>query len=208
MIKIYKNLMTEEDRLEVLNVLKYFPDQLWTQSVCTDEPVKQLRQWLPQTVHRKIYSVHQQAMPLINKDFRLKDRNIELRDPDYGGLQNTSFLTIDRRDPGMSLGPHPDIPTGTYQPHPGALEGGKSPITISGIFYWNDDIEGGELKFHDDDVAIERPEECDVKAPYIYKPVAGDFVVFESKYVHEIFEIKSGHRYSTQWFFDNINWNK
>jgi len=206
MIKIYKNLMLEEDRLSVLEAVKQFPDQLWTQSVCTDEPVKQLREWLPHTVHRKIYSVHKKAMPMINKDFKLQERNIVLREPDYGGLFNTTFLTVDKRDPGMSLGPHPDIPTGTYQPHPGTLEGGKSPITISGIFYWNDDIDGGELHFHDDDVKIEYPELCDIKYPYTYKPVAGDFVVFESKYVHEIFEVKSGSRYSTQYFFDNLNW--
>lgn len=206
MIKIYKNLMSEADRLEVLNVMGYFEEPLWSPSICTDEPVKQLRDWLPISVHKKMYSVHKKVIPLIEKDFNLSERNVKITNPEYSDLMNTSFLTIDRRDPGMSLGPHPDIPTGTYQPHPGISLGGGSPITISGIFYWNDDIEGGELKFHDDDVAIERPEDCDIKAPYIYKPVAGDFVAFESKYIHEILEVKSGHRYSTQWFFANENW--
>lgn len=206
MIKIYKNLMSEEDRLSVLNVMGYFEDPLWSPSICTDEAVKQLRDWLPMSVYKKMYSVHRQVIPSIEEDFNLSQRNVKIINPEYADLMNTSFLTIDRRDPGMSLGPHPDIPTGTYQPHPGVSLGGESPITISGIFYWNDDFEGGELKFHDDDVAIERPEESDIKSPYIYKPVAGDFVAFESKYIHEILEVKSGHRYSTQWFFANENW--
>lgn len=207
MIKLYKNLMPEDQRLEVLEAIRQFPDPLWAQSVCTDMPVHQLRQWTPNTVMRYMYSVHKKAMSLIKDDFNLKERNIELREPDYGGYTNTSFLTIDKRVKGMTLKPHPDIPTGTYDAHPGLLKDGKSPITISGIFYWNDDFEGGELQFHNDDVAIEKPELCDIKDPYLYKPVAGDFVAFESKYIHEILEVTSGERYSTQWFFDNLNWD-
>ena len=42
MIKIYKNTMDEEVRLQALELIHSAPDYVWTQSVCTDESVIQL----------------------------------------------------------------------------------------------------------------------------------------------------------------------
>lgn len=178
MIKIYKDTMSEEDRLKSLEMMGNFPDQFWTQSICTSSPVDQLREYMPSEVLGIIHDVHVRMQSEIENDF-----SVELAKPIIG---KGAIVTIDRRLKGYSLPRHQDIPTGDYVHHIGAASG-ESNMLVSCVYYWNDDFEGGELLFEEDN--------------FLYKPEAGDLVVFYSNMEHEILEIKSGVRYSTQYFF-------
>lgn len=207
MVKIYKNLLSEKARQEILTVAKLFPDEYWTQSICTDETVKQLRQFLPRKVMETMFYLHKSMIPTIEKDFKLNENGISLRDPDYYDITNGGVLTIDKREPGMSLSPHADRPTGTYEKHFGTVDG-YTPITMSCVYYWNDDFEGGEINFYENanwqKMIIDHTTE-DLTITQVYKPVAGDFIVFPSDLVHGIAEVKSGDRYSTQYFYNKID---
>lgn len=206
MYKIYKNLIPDSTIEQFLSVIKLFPDNCWTQSICTDEDVIQLREFLPKIIMQTMYDLHKSIIPTIEEDFELPSKNIKLKNPDYRDITNGGILTIDKRLPGMSLSPHADIPTGTYERHLGTTDG-TSPITISGIFYWNDDFDGGEINFHenaDASILIKDKEKTDLSVTGSYKPVAGDFLVFPSHTVHSITEVKSGTRYSTQYFFNRF----
>ena len=207
MIKIYKNLLNKEDREMILTCAKIFPSEYWTQSICTDEDVIQLREYLPRIVIKKLYNIHQLMISVIEEDFNLNEKNIFLDNPDYSSLLNEGVLTIDKRIKGMSLSPHADKPTGTYEKHHGVDETGFTPITMSSVFYWNDDFEGGEINFYENadwnTLAVLR-QPTDMTITQTYKPVAGDFIVFPSDLVHSISEIKSGERYSTQYFYNKI----
>lgn len=213
--KIYKNVMDESIRLEVLEMVKNFSIETWTQSVCTDEEVIQLNNYMPLKVAKYLYALHDKMLPKIEDDYDLKNKNIKLKYPDYLLPYSPSVapIVIDKRLPGMSLGPHADIPTGTFAGHYGDAVG-TSMITMTGIFYWNDDYEGGELHLHenarpiheiyqelDGDAAEEVIKNNDYTTTYKYKPVAGDFVVFPSKIVHSIANVISGERISTQYFY-------
>lgn len=199
MVKIYKGLMPEEDRLHSLSMFENFPESILSGSLCTDEPVYQLRDYMPLLSVKQIFTLHTNILPTIHKDFDLEKDKITLVSPRY--FEGNEFLTVDKRVPGMSLPIHRDIPTGTYTNHHG-LDDGKTAITISGIFYWNDNFEGGEIKFTDELLNNELQEESILKDPFIYKPVAGDFIVFPSYLYHEILPVISGERYSTQYFFN------
>lgn len=196
---IYKDLMPEEDRVQSLEMFKQFPESILSGSLCTDEPVYQLREFLPNITAKQIFDLHRRIIPRITKDFELEKENITLVEPMYMNPGANEFLTVDKRIPGMKLPIHRDIPTGTYTNHHG-LDEGKTAITLTGIFYWNDDFIGGELKFEDD--LLRNPESGFPRNTVIYKPVAGDFVVFPSYLYHEILPIMQGERYSTQYFFN------
>lgn len=207
MVKIYKDLLPEEDRLSALELLKMYPDSILTQSVCTDEGVYQLRDALPITIAKNIYSIHDRIFARMSTDFELEKDEIQLRRPTYLQQDSNEFITVDKRIPGMHLPLHRDVPTGTYAGHFG-LDNGMTAITMTGIFYWNDDYEGGELQF--DDLTLDSSIKNDdnrfdnsiLKPPFLYKPAAGDFVVFPSHLYHEILPIKNGDRFSTQYFFN------
>ncbi len=208
LIRVYKNLISEEDRLLSVQMFDNYPNSILTQSVCTDEPVYQLRDYLPISVAKTVYTMHENIIPRIESDFELDKDSIKLMKPNYLDANGQESLTVDKRVPGMSLPIHRDIPTGTYEKHYG-LENGTTAITMTGVFYWNDDFEGGELQFVDETLTKfgamsvdERLNDSILKEPFIYKPVAGDFVVFPSFLYHTILEIRSGHRYSTQYFFN------
>jgi len=210
-VKIYKNLMSEEDRLRSLEMFNNYPNSILTQSICTDESVFQLREYIPLSVVKQLYTLHSRIIPVIEKDFQLHKDNINLMPPNYMKTDNNELITVDKRIAGMLLPMHRDIPTGDYAGHFG-LEGGMTSITMTGIFYWNDDFDGGELRF--DDPTLLSFEQMDVedrmnqnvlKDPYVYKPVAGDFVVFPSYLYHEILEMGIGERYSSQYFFNRTN---
>ena len=207
-IKVYKNLIPEEDRQKSLQLMKSFPDSLMTQSVCTDEEVYQLKEYLPLPIAKQLANLHYNSMPNIRQDFGLAEDGIKLIPPSYFDRVGNDFITVDKRIPGMYLSLHRDVPTGTYAGHFG-VENGMTAITMSAIYYWNDDYEGGELVFDDETLLSEKDlsdedknDPSILKAPYKYKPVAGDYVVFPSHLYHEILEIKSGERYSSQYFFN------
>ncbi len=209
-IKIYKNLLSEEDRLSSLKLMRSFPEDLMTQSVCTDEGVYQLKEYLPLPIARQLANIHYESIPQVRKDFELAKDGIKLVPPSYLDRNGKDFITVDKRVPGMVLPLHRDVPTGTYTGHFG-VENGMTSITLSAIFYWNDDYTGGELMFDDEtltkteDMSEEDKNDPNVlKTPYLYKPVAGDYIVFPSHLYHEILEVKSGDRYSTQYFFNRI----
>ena len=58
MVKIYKGLMPEEDRLHSLSLFQNFPDSILSPSRCTDEPVYQLREYVPLLAVKQIYKLH------------------------------------------------------------------------------------------------------------------------------------------------------
>ena len=206
MYKIYKNLMTDFDREQILSVIKLFPENCWTQSVCTDEQVLQLREFLPRIVIKKLYKIHDFMIKQIEEDFDLESKNISLNKPDYRDLLNDGILTVDKRIVGMSLSAHADIPTGTFEKHLGTTDG-TSPITMSAIFYWNDDFSGGEINFHEKTSPEELFKESKIENLPItgsYKPIAGDLLVFPSSTIHSITPVESGERYSTQYFYNKI----
>lgn len=206
MIKVYnvKEILSDEERLKCLSIIKQFPDNTWTQSVCTDEQVIQLREFFPIYVLKRINRLHEIMLPLIEKDFMLNEKNISLEKPNYLDSRQDNIITIDKRTKGMSLSPHADVPTGTFTKHIGN-ESGKSRITISSVYYWNDDFDGGEIDFHENarssQLQSETSTQNDLSVTYTYKPVAGDFIVFPSDTVHSIKEIHSGERLSTQYFY-------
>jgi hypothetical protein len=206
MIKVYnvKEILSDEERIKCLSIIKQFPNSVWTQSICTDEQVIQLRDFFPIYVLKRIHKVHEVMLPLIEKDFELSEKNISLEKPNYLDSKQDNIITVDKRIKGMSLSPHADIPTGTFTKHIGS-ESGKSRITISTIYYWNDDFEGGEVDFYENASALDiqpkiKPQN-DLSVTYTYRPVAGDFIVFSSDIVHSIKEIQSGERLSTQYFY-------
>ena len=207
-VKIYKNVMPEDTRKKYLNMFGKYPNSILTQSICTDESVFQLREFLPLSVAKELNYLHENMIPIITKDFELDKDGIKLDSPKYLKNNVQELITVDKRIAGMKLPIHRDIPTGDYAGHFG-LENGMTSITISGIFYWNDDFDGGELRF--DDPTITKEEDLStedrldpnvLKDPFIYKPVAGDFVVFPSHLYHEILEMGLGERYSSQYFFN------
>lgn len=211
MVKIYHNTVDESTIKRSMEMFGLYPNDILTQSVCTDEPVLQLREFLPLPIAKAMYKCHSMVLPRITKDFELEKDNIELVIPNYLQPNAQEFLTVDKRIPGMWLGTHRDIPTGTYAGHFG-LENGMTAITMSCVFYWNDDFEGGELEFVDptlmqiEDMSEEELKDPSIlKPPYIYKPKAGDLVVFPSHIYHTIRPITSGDRFSTQYFFNRQN---
>ena len=203
MIKIYKDEIQEEDRLRILDMVKNLPEMAYNQSVCTDEEVNQLKDWMPLFAMGTIWNMHSNIRLKIQNDFGLTKKGIELLPPQYNNPRGTMFITVDRRLPGMSLGKHRDIPTGTFKKHIGA-EDGQSRITLSAIYYWNDNFEGGELLFSDTSLPQKKTSNDPnfLHFPYKYKPVAGDLVVFPSNLEHQILTINSGIRYTTQHFFE------
>lgn len=207
MIKIYKDVLEEEERLKIFSMIKNFPEETWTQSVCTHEAVIQLREYIPFYFMRVLHKLHDKMLPIIEEDFSLKDKNIKLAKPNYCNPLSESIITVDKRIKGMSLTPHADIPTGTFIGHIGSPTG-ESTITMSCVYYWNDDFEGGEINFHENaipgHILAANPELVngnDYSITDTYKPVAGDFIVFPSDLVHSITEVISGERISTQYFY-------
>lgn len=201
MVKIYKGLMPEEDRLHSLSLFQNFPDSILSPSRCTDEPVYQLREYVPLLAVKQIYKLHKDIIPNITQDFELEKDGITLVHPGY--IEGNEFLTVDKRVPGMSLPIHRDVPTGTYEKEFG-LEGGMTSITLTGVFYWSDDFKGGEIKFTDELLKNDLKDNSILNDPFIYKPTAGDFIVFPSYLYHEILPITEGDRYSTQYFFNRV----
>lgn len=181
MIEIYKNTISESDRLKVLFMIDNMPDIAWTQSVCTDSSVDQLREYLPMGIFKIVNDMHKNVKESIEIDF-----DIKLQDPSY---HSDAIITVDRRLKGYYLPKHQDIPTGDYAHHIGS-EAGKSKVEVSCVYYWNDGFTGGEIYFEEED--------------FLYAPLAGDLVIFYSNMDHEIKEITSGKRYSTQYFFNRI----
>lgn len=210
MIKIYKDVLLENERLKILSMIKNFPDspEIWTQSVCTDEGVIQLREYMPFYIMQRLHKIHEKMLPVIEEDFNLKEKGIKLDPPKYCNPSGTSLISVDKRIKGMSLGAHADIPTGTFTKHIGSASG-ESPITMSSVYYWNDDFDGGLVNFHENaipgHILALNPElkekNNDHSITQTYKPVAGDFIVFPSETVHSITEITSGVRLSTQYFY-------
>jgi hypothetical protein len=207
-VRIYKNTIDQSIIKRSMEMFELYPNEILTQSVCTDTPVLQLREFLPVPVAKAVLMAHNTILPKITRDFELEKDDIKLEKPNYLETYGQEMLTVDKRIEGMWLGTHRDIPTGTYTKHFG-LEGGMTAITMSCVFYWNDDFEGGELKFIDP--TLEQANEMSeqdlnnpyvLKPPYVYKPVAGDMVVFPSHIYHNIEPVKSGSRYSTQYFFN------
>lgn len=171
--------MPESERLRALDIIKSMPEFAWTQSVCTHSPVEQLADYFPLYVYSAINHVHKTTHREIEATF-----GVALDSP---VLKKGAIIGVDRRTEGYYLPMHADVPTGTFAQHIGSKTG-ESKITVSCVFYWNDEFEGGEIHFEEDD--------------FTYKPEAGDFVVFNSDIRHEVLEIKSGVRYSTQYFFE------
>jgi hypothetical protein len=210
-IRIYKNQFDENERVQYSELFKQLPDNIWTQSDCTDEEVKQLKHFMPSIIKFKLLKMHYYMMDTISKDFELEKYNIKLTHPGDQFLIMDNSLTIDKRIIGNSLGPHADVPTGTFAKEKGVFfEDGTSPITVSSVFYWNDDFEGGELELYfsiNPKDLIENPQNYDfekISPDYTYKPVAGDLVVFPSHVVHAIKPITKGTRYSTQYFYERV----
>jgi hypothetical protein len=211
-IRIYKGVFNEEDRVKYLEIFKQMPDTIWTQSDCTDEEVVQLKDFMPFIIKFKLMEMHYNMMSLISKDFELDSKGIVLTHDGSHQANARNTLTIDKRIVGNSLGPHADIPTGTFEKEKGVFfEDGSSPIAMSCVFYWNDDFEGGELKLYshiDRKDLIQNKHLYDfdkIEPAHTYKPVAGDFVVFPSETVHSISPITSGTRYSTQYFYNRLS---
>lgn len=210
-MKIYKDVFSEEDRINYLEIFKSMPDLIWTQSDCTDEEVKQLKDFMPFIIKFKLMEMHVKMMDRISNDFDLASKGITLthEGPHQANKRNT--LTVDKRIVGNSLGPHADIPTGTFEKEKGVFfEDGSSPIAMSCVFYWNDDFEGGELDLYPQinrKHLIENHDLYDfdkIKPEHSYKPVAGDFVVFPSETVHSIRPVTNGNRYSSQYFYQRL----
>lgn len=213
MIKVYKNVLEESEREKILSMIKDFPENMWTQSVCTDEEVIQLREYIPFYILKQLQILHTKMLPIIENDFSLNAKGVKLVDPDYCNPFINNIMTVDKRLKGMSLNPHADIPTGTFTGHIGSATG-ESTIYMSCVYYWNDDFEGGEIEFHenatpahviyqntDKDIIEKMFRENDYSVTETYKPVAGDFIVFPSDLTHSIKEVISGERLSSQYFY-------
>lgn len=202
MIKIYKNTIPEEVRTKSLELIDSAPDSVWTQSVCTDESVIQLRDAMPWYVMKELNRMHLRIKPTIEKDFDIfGTTGSVLADPDYSDILRSSIITVDKRLPGMSLSPHADVPTGTFEKHRGT-ENGVSYITLSLIYYWDDNFTGGEIDFHENAVfSNDNNLQTDLSITKSYKPVRGDLLVFRSSIVHSIRTVESGKRISSQYFY-------
>lgn len=195
-------MIDEEARLKCLELIDSAPDSVWTQSVCTDESVIQLRDAMPWYVMKELNRMHLRIKPTIEKDFDIfGTTGSVLADPDYSDISKSSIITVDKRLPGMSLSPHADVPTGTFTKHIGT-ENGVSYITLSLIYYWDDNFTGGEIDFHENAVmSIDNFDQVDLTVTHSYKPVRGDLLVFRSNIVHSIRTIESGERISSQYFY-------
>lgn len=202
MIKIYKNTIDEDVRIKCLELINSAPDPVWTQSVCTDESVIQLRDAMPWYVMKELNRMHLRMKSTVEKDFDiLGTTGSFLTDPDYSDISKSSIITVDKRLPGMSLSPHADVPTGTFTKHIGS-ENGVSYITLSLIYYWDDNFTGGEIDFHENAVFSNDDNlQMDLAITKSYKPVRGDLLVFRSNIVHSIRTVESGERISSQYFY-------
>jgi len=202
MIKVYKHMIDDETRLNCLGLINSAPDSVWTQSVCTDETVIQLRDAMPWYVLKTLNKMHLNLMPIISQDFDIPGTTGSyLTNPDYADIEKSSIITVDLRLPGMKLSPHADVPTGTFEKHRGTVDG-VSYITLSSIYYWDDNFTGGEIDFHENAVfSIENYDQVDLTVTNSYKPVAGDLLVFNSNIVHSIRTVESGRRISSQYFY-------
>ena len=175
MIKIYKNTISQAEIDTVIGMLERLPEYIWRQSDCTDEPVDQIKEFLPQAVCKILNSVYMNLYIPILSDFKIKIC-----------IPENYNYAIDRRLKGYSLNLHTDIPTGKFLRHKGSNPE-DSLTAISAILYLSDDFEGGELRFdHNGE---------------IYKPIKGDLIAFLPTLEHEILEIKKGVRYSCQFFY-------
>lgn len=178
MIKIYKGLMPEDERLKALSIIEDMPDRFWSQSIASKHKVEQLGDYLPMYVYGTLNQVHQDMHQVIEREF-----DYELLPPNFS---RGEIFSVDRRTTGYSLPMHKDFPDEEFM-HLLETPNGSNTIEITAVFYWNKDFTGGELYFEEDD--------------FLYKPEAGDLIVFNSKLQHEVREITSGSRYSTQRFF-------
>ncbi len=89
------------------------------------------------------------------------------------------FFYIKKYDPNVDMGPHVDSDDPTSSVHP----------ILSGVFYLNDDYEGGELHFPNQNITI--------------KPKAGSLIIFPSvqPYIHHPKEVISGNKYMIPLFW-------
>ena len=56
-IRIYKNQFNDSERIQYLELFKQLPDNIWTQSDCTDEEVKQLKYFMPSIIKFKLLKI-------------------------------------------------------------------------------------------------------------------------------------------------------
>jgi hypothetical protein len=202
-IWIYKGLLSEEERLAGLEVIKKMPEELWTQSVCTDYEVAQLRENIPLSVWKLIMRYAKDIRPTLELmtgeplNLNYPDTDANLYNPHVVGV------TLDRRTVGQWLGPHNDVPTGDFEGHIGT-ERGKSFLEATSVYYWNDDFTGGELEFYDPGITERFLNGEPYQEPFFkYKPVAGDLVCFKHDIPeHMITPVESGIRYSSQTFYN------
>ena len=187
--KIYKNLMPEETRVRLLNMMKTLGQEFWHDSSCTNDPVDQLRIHMPRSINNALYEMQINNYKDWGNLFKVNVLHPEYSSPNGHGR------IVDRRGPGAFLGKHQDIPTGDFSKYFGAASG-ESGMEFTQIFYWNDDFKGGELVFNKSEF---------IKDDIIYRPTAGDVIVFRSFHEHEILPVISGNRYSSQQFYYNIN---
>lgn len=86
---------------------------------------------------------------------------------------------IGKWDIGKGSGPHLDTQNAGY-------------VNYSSIIYLTDEYEGGEIEFPEQQI--------------IYKPKAGDLILFPSKGVlHEVFPVKSGNRSTIVGFYSDVH---
>jgi hypothetical protein len=202
-IWIFKGLLSDDERLYCLDAIKKMPEELWTQSVCTDYEVSQLREHMPLSLYNSINKYCDKIKPTLEHVTKEK-LNINYADM-YQMMYGSDMVgvTLDRRTEGQWLGPHNDVPTGDFEGHIGT-EKGKSYLEITTVYYWNDDFEGGELEFYDPGISDRFLAGEEYQEPFFkYKPVAGDLVAFMHDIPeHMITPVTSGVRYSSQTFFN------
>ena len=132
--QIFKGLMPDQTRVEILNMLEVFPEICWSGSLCTDEPLHQLRDYIPLKLAKNLYQVHEQILPIL-KDYCIENNfNFSVNELCYLEAKNSHKLTVDKRMVGMKLGVHQDIPTGTFTKEHGITSGPDSAI-FSAIFF-------------------------------------------------------------------------
>ncbi len=170
--------MPEDERLKALSIIEEMPDSFWSQSIASQYEVEQLGDYLPVYVYGAINQIHQDIRHTIEKEF-----SVNLLPPNFN---RGEIFSVDRRTTGYSLPMHKDFPDEEFL-HLLETPNGKNIIEVTAVFYWNNSFTGGELYFEQDN--------------FTYSPQAGDLIVFNSTLQHEVLEITSGVRYSTQRFF-------
>lgn len=186
-IQCIENFWDEEDRLKVLEFAKNI--KFWDETVTKYNEdgtiIYESEYWKDRVATEYTILAQDPSIPAIIRKY-VEKLKVHV-DKFFKVYAEPTSVTIVRWLPGQLQKPHAD-----KELHEGVNAGKPNDFPyfdLAGLFYLNDDYEGGELYFPNQNIKI-KP-----------KPGAAYFFPGDKNYIHGVTEIKSGIRYVVPFFW-------